>query len=102
MTVPAETRTLGIMSVAARSLLDFDHSNGSELPSLSYTWTAASVPAPALLMLNEELATELGADAEELRKPAGVALLVGNAVPDGVRPVALFFFKQKTAYEITV
>ncbi|HEX6404737.1 MAG TPA: YdiU family protein [Pseudonocardiaceae bacterium] len=76
------------MSVAAQSLLEFDHSYARELPRLSEPWTAASVPAPDLLMLNEELATELGADAEELRKPAGVALLVGNAVPDGVRPVA--------------
>ena len=76
------------MSVAARSLLEFDHSYARELPCLSEPWTAASVPAPALLMLNEGLGTELGADAEALREPAGVALLVGNAVPDGVRPVA--------------
>jgi uncharacterized protein YdiU (UPF0061 family) len=76
------------MSVTARSLLEFDHSYARELPRLSEPWTAASVPAPALLMLNEELATELGADAEALREPAGVALLVGNAVPDGVCPVA--------------
>ena len=40
-------------------------------------------PAPALLMLNEELVTRLGVDAEALREPAGVALLAGNAVPDG-------------------
>jgi serine/tyrosine/threonine adenylyltransferase len=76
------------MSVAARSLLELDHSYARELPGLSVPWMAAWVPAPALLMLNEELATELGADAAALRQPAGVALLVGNAVPDGVRPVA--------------
>ncbi|MGH3998285.1 MAG: protein adenylyltransferase SelO, partial [Pseudonocardiaceae bacterium] len=76
------------MCVAAGSLLEFDHSYARELPGLSVPWTAALVPAPALLMLNEGLATELGADVEALREPAGVALLVGNAVPDGVRPVA--------------
>jgi serine/tyrosine/threonine adenylyltransferase len=76
------------MSVATRSLLDFDHSYARELPRLSEPWTAASVPAPTLLVLNEELATDLGVDAEELRKPAGVALLVGNGIPDGLRPVA--------------
>jgi uncharacterized protein YdiU (UPF0061 family) len=76
------------MRVTARSLLELEHSYARELPRLSVPWTAASVPAPALLMLNEELATELGAHAEALREPAGVALLVGNAVPDGVRPVA--------------
>jgi uncharacterized protein YdiU (UPF0061 family) len=76
------------MSVSARSLLEFDHSYACQLPQLSVPWTAASVSAPALLMLNEELAAEVGADAEALRAPAGVALLVGNALPDGARPVA--------------
>jgi serine/tyrosine/threonine adenylyltransferase len=76
------------MSVAARSLLELDHSYARELPRLSVPWTAESVPAPVLLRLNEELATELGADAEALREPVGVALLVGNATPEGARPVA--------------
>ncbi|MBV9061156.1 MAG: YdiU family protein [Pseudonocardiales bacterium] len=76
------------MSVVVGSLLELDHSYARELPGLSVPWTAALVPAPALLMQNEELATELGADPEALREPDGVALLVGNAVPDGVRPVA--------------
>jgi uncharacterized protein YdiU (UPF0061 family) len=55
------------MSVRTRSLLEFEHSYARELPELSVSWTAASVPAPALVMLNEELATELGVDAEALR-----------------------------------
>ncbi|MGH8879142.1 MAG: protein adenylyltransferase SelO family protein, partial [Stackebrandtia sp.] len=76
------------MSVAARSLLEFDHSYTRELPPLSVRWAASSVPAPVLLMLNEELAAELGADAEAMRGPAGVALLVGNVALDGVGPVA--------------
>ncbi|GAA1325710.1 protein adenylyltransferase SelO [Pseudonocardia xinjiangensis] len=76
------------MSVSVRPLLEFDHSYARELPELSVPWTAAAAPAPALLMLNEDLATELGVDAEALRAPAGVELLVGIAVPDGVRPVA--------------
>jgi uncharacterized protein YdiU (UPF0061 family) len=76
------------MSVSARSLLEFEHSYACQLPQLSVPWTAVSVSAPALLMLNEELAAEVGADAEALRAPAGVALLVGNALPDGARPVA--------------
>jgi uncharacterized protein YdiU (UPF0061 family) len=76
------------MSVSTRSLVELDHSFARELPQLSLPWTAASVSTPALLMLNEELATELGLDAEALREPAGVALLVGNAVPEEARPVA--------------
>jgi len=51
-------------------------------------WTAAPVPAPALLVLNGELAGELGLDDEALRTPAGVALLVGAGLPEDARPVA--------------
>jgi uncharacterized protein YdiU (UPF0061 family) len=76
------------MSVSAGPLLEFDHSYARELPGLSVPWTAAPVPEPALLVLNEQLAAELELDAEALREPAGVALLVGTAPPDGARPVA--------------
>jgi uncharacterized protein YdiU (UPF0061 family) len=76
------------MSVSAGPLLEFDHSYARELPRLSVPWTAAPVPAPDLLVLNEELAGELELDAEALREPAGVALLVGTAPPDGARPIA--------------
>ncbi|OLT02057.1 hypothetical protein BJF90_04545 [Pseudonocardia sp. CNS-004] len=76
------------MSVGTGQLLEFDHSYARELPGLSVPWTAAPVPAPALLALNEALAAELGLDAEALRAPAGVALLVGSGLPDGAQPVA--------------
>lgn len=72
----------------ARTLFEFDDSYAREVPSLSVPWTAAPAPAPELLVLNEELAAELGVDAATLREPAGVALLVGNGLPDGVTPVA--------------
>jgi serine/tyrosine/threonine adenylyltransferase len=76
------------MSVTARSLVELDHSYVRDLPQLSLPWTAASVSTPALLILNEDLAAELGLDAGPLREPPGVALLVGNAVPEEARPVA--------------
>jgi len=75
------------MTVSAGPLLQLDHSY-AELPRLSVPWTAAPVPSPTLLVLNEELAGELGLDPETLRGPAGVALLVGTGLPDGARPVA--------------
>src|SRR4051812_48337508 len=71
----------------ARSLFEFDNSYARDVPSLSVPWAAAPVPAPQLLVLNEELATELGAPAAALREPAGVSLLVGHGLPDGVTPV---------------
>jgi serine/tyrosine/threonine adenylyltransferase len=76
------------MSVSTRSLLEFDHSFARDLPQLSVPWTAAPVSAPTLLILNEELAGELGVDPEALRAPDGVGLLVGTALPEGTRPVA--------------
>jgi len=74
------------MSVAT-TLFRFEDSYAREVPGLSVPWTAAPAPAPELLVLNEELAAELGADPAALRDPAGVALLAGQ-VPAGVPTVA--------------
>jgi uncharacterized protein YdiU (UPF0061 family) len=71
----------------ATALFRFDDSYAREVPGLSVPWAAAPVPAPELLVLNEELAVELGADPAALREPQGVALLVGQ-VPAGVTTVA--------------
>ena len=76
------------MVTVARTILELDDSYAREVPGLSMPWTAAPVPEPTLLVLNEELAAELGVDPATLREPAGVALLVGHGLPDGVRPVA--------------
>src|SRR5882757_10536018 len=76
------------MSTATRALFEFDDSYARELPSLSVPWRVSPVSAPRLLVLSGELADELGVDAELLREPEGVALLAGNAAPDGVSPVA--------------
>jgi uncharacterized protein YdiU (UPF0061 family) len=76
------------MTIATGLLFEFDDSYARELPALSVPWRAATAPAPSVLVLNRELADELGADAEALSGAAGVALLAGNAVPDGVAPVA--------------
>jgi uncharacterized protein YdiU (UPF0061 family) len=75
------------VTVASR-LFEFDHSYARAVPSLSVPWTAAPAPAPELLVLNDELAAELGLDLAALRAPAGVSLLVGYGLPDGVQPVA--------------
>jgi uncharacterized protein YdiU (UPF0061 family) len=72
----------------ARTLFEFDDSYARAVPGLSIPWTAAPAPAPELLVLNEGLAAELGVDAAGLRAPAGVSLLTGHGLPDGVRPVA--------------
>ena len=76
------------VSVAVRPLFEFDNSFVRDLRGLYEPWRAAPAPAPRLLMLNEELATELGVDADALRGADGVAVLVGNATSHGASPVA--------------
>ncbi len=76
------------MSIAARPLFAFDNSFVRELEGLYEPWQAEPAPAPALLALNENLATELGVDPEALRAPEGVAVLAGNVAPDGASPAA--------------
>jgi uncharacterized protein YdiU (UPF0061 family) len=76
------------MSVAVRPLFEFENSFVRDLTGLYEPWQAAPAPAPKLLALNEELATELGLDADALRARDGVAVLVGNATAEGSSPVA--------------
>ena len=58
------------------------------LPELSIAWQAQPAAEPALLLLNEPLAAELGLDPDWLRSDAGLGLLTGTALPDGAAPVA--------------
>ncbi|WP_456316859.1 protein adenylyltransferase SelO [Teichococcus globiformis] len=46
------------------------------------------VAAPKLIRVNHALAEELGLDSAALETPAGVAVLAGNAVPEGAEPLA--------------
>ena len=72
----------------AQPLIELDASYARAVPRLSVPWTAAPVPAPELLLLNAELAEELDLDPAALRAPAGVALLTGHGLPEGVTTVA--------------
>ena len=76
------------MSIAAGSRFDLDDSFARELVGLHEPWEPVPVAEPSLLVLNEALAAELGLDTEALRSPDGIAVLAGNAVPDGVTTVA--------------
>jgi uncharacterized protein YdiU (UPF0061 family) len=76
------------MSVSHRPLFSFETSDFLVLEDLYIRWHAEPAPAPELLVLNEPLAAELGVDPAALRSPEGVAVLSGNAAPDGATPVA--------------
>lgn len=72
-------------------MIDFTHSY-ADLPNSFFQMHAPEpVPAPELLLLNEELATELGLDLEWLQSADGLGLLSGNALPDSARPIALAY-----------
>ncbi len=64
----------------------------AELPERFFARvTPTAVSGPRLVQLNAELARELGLDAEELRSPEGVAVLVGNRVAEGSEPLAMAY-----------
>ena len=45
-------------------------------------------PSPALIQVNEQLASELGLDAAWLRSPAGLEMLSGRVIAEGSEPIA--------------
>jgi uncharacterized protein YdiU (UPF0061 family) len=50
-----------------------------------------AVAEPKLVRVNRELALELGIDPDWLAGPQGLAMLSGNALPDGAEPIALAY-----------
>ena len=71
-----------------------DDSFARELVGLHQPWRAEPVADPSLVILNEELASELGLDVEGLRSPAGDSILAGNDAPAGVTTVAQAYSGQ--------
>jgi uncharacterized protein YdiU (UPF0061 family) len=64
------------------------HRFADELPELSLPWQAEPAPDPRLLVLNDEVAADLGLDPDRLRTPEGLGLLTGTLLPADARPVA--------------
>lgn len=64
------------------------HAFADALPELAVPWRAMRPEEPALLALNEALAVELGLEPAMLRDEGGIRFLLGNALPEGARPVA--------------
>lgn len=76
------------MSIASDAAVVLDNRFSRELPEMAVSWQASAPPEPRLLVLNEQLAGDLGLDTAWLGTPEGVQFLVGAAVPDGATPVA--------------
>lgn len=83
-TIPVVDR----VTVSTAPAITLDNHFARHLPEMGMSWKAADVAEPELLVLNEQLATELRLDADFLRSPDGVRLLTGNLVPPGATPVA--------------
>ena len=66
----------------------FDNSY-ARLPDRFYHRQSADpVRAPGLIAVNAALARDLGLDPDALESPDGLAILAGNAVPEGADPLA--------------
>lgn len=52
------------------------------MPEMAIAWAAQEAPAPEIVVLNDDLARELGLDSEWLRTPAGVEFLLGRTGAD--------------------
>jgi uncharacterized protein YdiU (UPF0061 family) len=61
----------------------------AELPSLFYSDALpTAVRDPRLVVFNRPLATALGLEPDTLDSPDGAAILAGNVLPPGARPIA--------------
>lgn len=76
------------MQTASKAGWNFDNSY-ARLPDIFYRRLEPTpVRAPALVVLNEPLAAELGLRTDALRSDEGVAAFAGNRVPGGAEPLA--------------
>ncbi|MFN2289031.1 MAG: protein adenylyltransferase SelO family protein, partial [Chromatocurvus sp.] len=73
------------------SAIAFDNSYAKLPPRLYAEVSATPVANPGLLRVNAALCRQLGIDADWLASPEGVAVLAGNALPDGAASIATVY-----------
>lgn len=73
------------------SVIPFDNSYARLPPHLYSAVSATPVASPELLRINTPLCGQLGIDANWLASPGGVAVLAGNAVPQGAASIATVY-----------
>ncbi|WP_338752325.1 protein adenylyltransferase SelO [Bacillus sp. FJAT-52991] len=67
---------------------NFDNSYARLPQSFFASTNPTPVRAPKLIILNDQLATSLGLNVEELKSEEGAALFAGNEIPEGAFPLA--------------
>ena len=60
-------------------------------PELGTAWQAVDAPEPTEVVINSDLAEQLGIDPDWLHSPEGTAFLVGTNVPAGAKPIAMAY-----------
>lgn len=68
--------------------IHFQSQFATHFPEMAISWQAEAVPQAQLLVLNEDLAKELGLDPAELKTQSGIGLLTGTQLPAEASPVA--------------
>ena len=63
----------------------------TRFPALGTEWKADDAPSPEAVVINDELAEDLGVDVGWLHGEDGTAFLVGTNVPDGAKPIAMAY-----------
>lgn len=69
-------------------VMPFDNTFAREMEGFYTPWQAETAPAPDLLLLNEDLAAELGLDIAQLKSADPSALFAGNEAPTGALPLS--------------
>jgi serine/tyrosine/threonine adenylyltransferase len=89
MSHTADPRPAVLPTVDGAALgLTLEHTYATELVGLHAPWPPVPAPQPRLLALNTELAAELGLNAQALAGESGLAVLSGQALPEGAQPIA--------------
>ncbi|MFD0925226.1 protein adenylyltransferase SelO [Williamsia deligens] len=76
---------------AIRGLVDLDTSFVRDLDGMYVPWSGDVVPDPQIVVLNEELARQLGLDPDRLRSADGAAVLAGSVPPADTTTVAMAY-----------
>lgn len=66
----------------------FDNTYARELDGFYVPWEGDKVPEPRIVLLNSDLARDLGLDPEALDSDAGAAILSGAKTPEGAKTLA--------------
>lgn len=67
---------------------NFDNTYAQQLEGFYAPWQGEKAPAPEIVLFNDDLAEELGLDANALNGDHGAAIFSGSLAPEGAAPLA--------------